>query len=72
MQTQLELAGNLGYLDQQLVKGLMDQGGEVARLINGLVSAMARGKVGESATTKSMSARNAASSANSADEGFDQ
>jgi four helix bundle protein len=42
MQTQLELAGDLGYLDNEHVKELMDQGWEVARLINGLVSALGR------------------------------
>jgi four helix bundle protein len=40
MQTQLELAGNLGYLDEKLVNELMEQGWEVARLINGLVSSL--------------------------------
>jgi four helix bundle protein len=44
MQTQLELAGNLGYLDEKPVRELMDQGWEVARLINGLLSALGRGK----------------------------
>ena len=47
MQTQVELAGDLGYLDAGLVNELMDQGREVARLINGLVSALARGKIRE-------------------------
>jgi four helix bundle protein len=47
MQTQLELVGDLGYLDERLVRELMDQGGEVARLINGLVSALGRDKSGE-------------------------
>jgi four helix bundle protein len=42
METQIELAGNLGYIDKELVKGLLLQGGEVARLINGLVSALRR------------------------------
>jgi four helix bundle protein len=40
MQTQLELAGDLGYLDDKLVRELMDQGWEVARLINGLISTL--------------------------------
>ncbi|MGA2807924.1 MAG: four helix bundle protein [Terracidiphilus sp.] len=47
LQTQLELAGDLGFLDQRLVKELMEQGSEVARLINGLVAVMGRGKSGE-------------------------
>jgi len=47
MQTQVELACGLGYLDERSVHELMVQGGEVARLINGLVSALARNKSGE-------------------------
>ena len=47
LQTQLELAGDLGYLDQILVRELMERGSEVARLINGLVAVMGRGKSGE-------------------------
>jgi four helix bundle protein len=42
MQTQVELAGDIGYIDQRLVRELMDQGWEVARLINGLVAALGR------------------------------
>jgi four helix bundle protein len=42
METQVELAGNLGFIDKELVKELMAHGGEVARLINGLVSALGR------------------------------
>jgi four helix bundle protein len=42
MQTQLELAGDLGFLDASMVRELMDQGWEVARLINGLVSTFSR------------------------------
>ncbi len=40
MQTQVELAGGLGYIEEKLVEDLMVQGGEVARLINGLVAVM--------------------------------
>jgi four helix bundle protein len=47
MQTQVELAGDLGYLNRKLVEELMDQGWEVARLINGLVSALGRDKMHE-------------------------
>jgi four helix bundle protein len=42
VQTQLELAGSLGFLDRRLVQELMDQGWEVARLINGLLSVLGR------------------------------
>ncbi|MGO9338675.1 MAG: four helix bundle protein [Terracidiphilus sp.] len=44
MQTQLELASDLGYLDKGLVHEAMEHGAEVARLINGLVSSMGRGR----------------------------
>ncbi|HEY1210894.1 MAG TPA: four helix bundle protein [Terracidiphilus sp.] len=44
MHTQLELAGDLGYLDEKLVTELMDQGWEVARLINGLISSLAEAR----------------------------
>jgi four helix bundle protein len=47
MQTQLELAGGLGYLDEKLVLELMDQGWEVARLINGLLSVLGQDKRSE-------------------------
>ena len=47
MQTQIELAGSLGYIDEKLLMELMTNGGEVARLINGLVSVLGRGKGGE-------------------------
>jgi four helix bundle protein len=47
METQVELAGNLGYIDRELVEGLLMHGGEVARLINGLVSALRRANSGE-------------------------
>ncbi len=47
MQTQIELAGDLGYVEAGAVNELMGQGQEVARLINGLVSALGRNKVHE-------------------------
>jgi len=45
LQTQLELASDLGYLDRKPALQAIEQGTEVARLINGLVSAMTRSKV---------------------------
>jgi four helix bundle protein len=47
MQTQVELAGGLGYIEEKLVEDLMVQGGEVARLINGLVSVLGKTTGGE-------------------------
>jgi four helix bundle protein len=44
MQTQLELACDLGYIEKAPVGELMAQGVEVGRLISGLVAALGRGK----------------------------
>ena len=43
MQSQLDWAGEMGYLDQKLVNEMMQQGWEVARLMNGLTSFLGRG-----------------------------
>jgi four helix bundle protein len=40
LQTQLELAGDLKFLDETRVKGLMEKCEEVARLMNGLLAAL--------------------------------
>ena len=40
MQTQLELAADLGYLSRETEHQLMEQGTEVARLINGLLASL--------------------------------
>ena len=40
MQTQLELAADLGYLDKETEYRLREQGSEVARLINGLLTSL--------------------------------
>jgi hypothetical protein len=66
MQTQLELAGDLGYLDEKLVRELMDRGWEVARLINGLISSMVVIKKGEKEAVRSALGGNSANTANSA------
>ena len=58
MQTQLELAIDLGYLDKQKGLELMDQGWEVARILNGLLKSLR--------TSTRPNPANPASSANSA------
>jgi len=58
MQTQLELAIDLGYLDKQKGLALMEQGWEVARILNGLLKSLRASARPNSANT--------ASSANSA------
>jgi four helix bundle protein len=66
MQTQLELAAGLDYLDKDEVWKLMEQGAEVARLINGLLASMGKAvRTGDSATNSA----NPASTANSAHKG---
>ena len=57
MQTQLELAADLGYLDRETERQLMEQGSEVARMINGLLTSLRR-----SAITNSADAANSAKS----------
>jgi four helix bundle protein len=42
MQTQVELAMDLGYLDDKRASELLDQASEVGRLINGLITSMGR------------------------------
>jgi len=42
MQTQVELATDLGYLDEKRARELLDQAAEVARLINGLITSLSR------------------------------
>ena len=68
LQTQLELAGGLGYLDEKHVRELMDQGWEVARLINGLVSSMVRSKAAGKEAVRIASPGNCANSASSAND----
>jgi four helix bundle protein len=66
MQTQLELAGDLGYLDRRLVQELMEQGSEVARLINGLISALSETRAVKMKTDRFSLPANSANNANSA------
>ena len=42
MQTQLRLAGDLGFLDERLVCELIEDGSEVGPLINGVILSMKR------------------------------
>ena len=42
MQTQVELAMDLGYLDDKRASELLDQASEGGRLINGLITSMGR------------------------------
>jgi len=42
VQTQVELATDLGYLDHDLAHELLNNAAEVARLINGLIASLGR------------------------------
>jgi four helix bundle protein len=66
LQTQLELAADLGYLSKETVQKLMEQGVEVARLINGLLASFGRGDARGEAEINTANSANAASTANSA------
>jgi four helix bundle protein len=61
LEKQSQLAADLGYLDKQSVRSLMDQGTEVARLINGLIASLRQHNV--SAVANSADTANAANAA---------
>ena len=70
LQTQVELAYDLEYISAEKLNRFMEQSSEVARLINGLISALRelRGPAKKSLTP--LTARSAANSANTAIKGF--
>ena len=70
LQTQLELAGDLGYFEQTAVQELMEHGWEVARLMNGLISALAETKAKTGKPASSANNANSAVCPNSANKGF--
>jgi four helix bundle protein len=63
MQTQVELAGDLGYFNEDHVRKLMEHAAEVARLINGLLASMGKFEGAGESETNSANSANAASSA---------
>jgi len=63
VETQMELAHNLGYLDAEESARFMEQGCEVARLINGLITALREPKGQSRRSLAPPTARSAASSA---------
>jgi four helix bundle protein len=60
LQTQLELATDLGYFDRTAARSLLQQSTEVARLLNGLIASLSPTRSGHSS---SASPANSASSA---------
>jgi four helix bundle protein len=53
LQSQLELAGDIGLLEEAKVRDLMEQGWEVARLINGLIASLAESRAAAPKSTDS-------------------
>jgi len=66
LQTQIELARDLGFLDAERVSEFMEQGSEVARLINGLIASMREMKQSASGALTPLTARSAANPASTA------
>lgn len=68
-QTQVELAIDLGYIDERVGRELMNEGAEVARILNGLLRSLGTppGVIGANTNSgKPASASNSASTANPA------
>jgi four helix bundle protein len=59
LQTQMELASDLGYLEPARVHDATEKGWEVARLINGLLSCMRHDDLGTAETNSANSASSA-------------
>jgi four helix bundle protein len=66
LQTQVELACDLGYNGSDKLKGFMEQSSEVARLINGLITSLREVRSVAKKILTPLTARSAANSASSA------
>lgn len=55
MQTQLELAADLGYLDKETERQLMEQASEVGRIISGLLASLRTSAINSHLATNSAS-----------------
>lgn len=66
LQTQMKLASDLGYIDIDCARGLIDQSVEVARLINGLLTSIAQHGIATRANSAGIA--NTASSALAGDQ----
>jgi len=62
LRTQFELGADLGFIDQQSLRQLMEQSAEVTRLINGLLASL-RTELGDRPFASSANTANSASSA---------
>ena len=66
LQTQIELAFDLGYISAEKLKDFMEQSSEVARLVNGLITSLREEHRTARRTLTPLTARSAANSASSA------
>jgi four helix bundle protein len=58
LRTQVELATDLGYFDKEIGRQLMEQGAEVARIMNGLIASLgSAADAGDGGTNPANSAR---------------
>ncbi|MFZ0744974.1 MAG: four helix bundle protein [Terracidiphilus sp.] len=64
LQTQVQLAADFGYFDNESVRKLLEQSSEVARLINGLLSSLSQHSQAAEALVSSANSANSASPAN--------
>jgi four helix bundle protein len=62
LRTQIELAGDLGFVDKELLSSLMEQTADVTRLINGLIAVL-HTEQGDRRLASSASTADSASSA---------
>jgi four helix bundle protein len=63
LQTQVELACDLGYIGKETLKELMEKSSEVARLINGLITSLREVRGARDKTLTPLTARSAANTA---------
>jgi four helix bundle protein len=66
LQTQVELAFDLGYISAEELKDFMQKSSEVARLINGLITSLREMRGAAKKSLTPLTARSAANSASSA------
>lgn len=62
LQTQIELAADIGYFDNKSVRELLEQCSEVARLINGLLASLSQYEQTTEPASNSASSTNSATS----------
>jgi four helix bundle protein len=70
LQTQVELASDLGYISSETLREFIQQSSEVARLINGLITSLRESSVPTRKFLTPLTARSATNSANTAIKGL--